>query len=235
MRQKLAGAAVRPLADPARGAAPARAAATGPRPLRRDRLRRPGPVHHDGRPARRAAAGPRLLQLPRDQRADLRPSRGPRPRRLVLQPRRGQPGGRLPGPEPVPPSLLLRADVPRAGGRGAARRSRADPLRGRPPPAGAPSRLLPHPRHSDRPGPTRPSPVRSNTSSSSATSSMPWRTTDSTGARSTITPTPCNRPMSSRLTSRSSRPPASAGPTPPRSDTSPGASTSRSTPSSHAA
>ena len=59
-----------------------------------------------------AVAG--AFELPRDQRADLRPTGGPRPRRLVLQPRSGQPDRRAPGPEAVPSALPLRAHVPGA-------------------------------------------------------------------------------------------------------------------------
>ena len=135
---------------------------------------------------------------------------------------------------PVPPSLLSRADVPGARGHVSPRRSPADPLCGRPSPARSPPGLLPHPRDPDRTGPVRLVPERSNISSSSGTSSTPLRTIGSTRARCTITPIPSNRRRSSRSTSRSSRLPASGGPIDPARRTSPGASTSRSTQSSHA-
>ena len=146
---ELAGAAVPALADPARGVAPARPAATGARPLRGDRLRRPGPVHHDGRPTRRAAARPRAIQLPRDERADLRPPRRPRPRRLVLQPRRGQPGRGRPGPEPVTTSLTTTRGcswsarprpAPTIPGRSSTRASAAGPIPAPRPTSSAPPR-----------------------------------------------------------------------------------------------
>ena len=216
MRQKLAGAAVPALADPARGAAPARPAATGARPLRRDGLRRPGPVHHDGRPARRPAASPRLIQLPRDERAHLRPPRRPRPRRLVLQPRRGQPGRRRPGPEPGTTFLIITRGcswsarprpAPTIPVRSSTRASAAGPI-----PAPLPTSSAPRPT-----GPVRPGPAR-NARTFPRRTVHPLRPCERSALPGPGAPSPlsrCNRRRSSRSTSRSSRPPTSAGPVDP--------------------
>src|SRR5262249_45196023 len=75
---EVAGTTVRALGGPTRGTPAARADPTGPGPLRRDRLRRPGPVHHDGRPTRRSAPRPGPLRLPRDECPDVRASSGAR-------------------------------------------------------------------------------------------------------------------------------------------------------------
>ena len=101
-------------------------------------------------------------------------------------------------------------------------RPSSDPLRGRPAPAGPPACLLPHPCHPDRPGPARISPIRSNTSSSSAISSTQSPTTGPTRARSTIAPTLYN-PQQSGLSMRPSwPPPGSPGQTTPPGTLRPG-------------
>ena len=209
---EVAGAAVPPLADPARGAAPARAAATGARPLRGDGLRRPGPVHHDGRPAGRAAARPRALQLPRDERAHLRPPRGPRPRRLVLQPRRGQPGRRLPGPDACTTFLItsrgcsssarprLRRTIPARSSMRAVRR-RPDPR---------PASYLIRATRPARSNPARPGTLEHFL----VERYILYALANDRLYQGQVHhhPYPLQRQKSSLSTSRSSRPPASAGP-----------------------
>ena len=89
----------------------------------------------------------------------------------------------------LPPPLLLRADVPGAGGPGP-RMTRPilyAGIRRRPEPRPASYLIRARPTGTVDPR----TPVHSSTSSSNATSSTPWRTTASTRAGSTITPIRC--------------------------------------------
>ncbi len=104
-----------PLGDPGRPDSPAPAARPGTRPVRGAGLRGPGPLYDERRAPGRVATDPRILELPRDERADLCPRLGPRPRRLVLQPRRRQRHRGTGRPCLVPPALSLRPDEPDSG------------------------------------------------------------------------------------------------------------------------
>src|SRR5689334_2321389 len=69
---ELARAPLSALGRPCRAIACPDTTAARPGPVRGQGLRRPGPVHHDGSATSRNTPRPRALELPRDERADVR-------------------------------------------------------------------------------------------------------------------------------------------------------------------